>query len=284
MPVFSRLCAPVLLLLAAAHAAPSAQSLRDGMIAYTYQMTLHEAGNLPLAADSKLVENGFPTDRSKGAWARVTKIRTLDIFPDPITDQVVAYGAADTTTGLTSLFVRLKYVDGKITEQEILSRGGEPGFKQDFSGLLEPDILYDAPVPAARALPRDQLIGVVQKYLDGIGNHDPSQVPFSYRCDRYSAGSKFTNNPQNPPERGGGTCGGSISHLKGQSPANRRFVVADPALGVVAAMFIIPHAERTPQGSTHVGEIFKVVDGKIRSIEEFSFVGGFPPDSGFPDQ
>jgi hypothetical protein len=25
------------------------------------------------------------------------------------------------------------------------------------------------------------------------------------------------------------------------------------------------------------------VDGRIRSIEEFSFAGGFPPESGFPD-
>jgi len=52
----------------------------------------------------------------------------------------------------------------------------------------------------------------------------------------------------------------------------------------VVAMFIIPHAERHPPGATNVGELFKIVDGKIRSIEEFSFVAGYPPESGFKDE
>jgi hypothetical protein len=72
-------------------------------------------------------------------------------------------------------------------------------------------------------------------------------------------------------------------HLTGQAVVNLRVPVVDVERGLVFAMFVIQHAERDPKGSTHVAEMFKVVDGRIRSIEEFSFGGGWPPDSGFPD-
>jgi hypothetical protein len=82
---------------------------------------------------------------------------------------------------------------------------------------------------------------------------------------------------------GGGTCQTSMNNLKGQAVVNKRFPVADEALGIAVGLFIIPHGERTPQNSTNVAEVFKIVDSKVRSIEEFSFVGAFPPDSGFAD-
>lgn len=93
---------------------------------------------------------------------------------------------------------------------------------------------------------------MVESYLDGISHHDGSRVPFNYRCDRYASGAKVTNSPDHPADR-----------------------------GIVVAMYIIPHGERTPPGATNAGECFKIVDGQIRSIEEFSFGGGWPPDSGY---
>jgi len=52
----------------------------------------------------------------------------------------------------------------------------------------------------------------------------------------------------------------------------------------VVVHFIIPHGERKQPGGTNVAEVFKIVDGKVRSIEEFSFTGAFPPSSGFADE
>jgi hypothetical protein len=105
----------------------------------------------------------------------------------------------------------------------------------------------------------------------------------SERCDRYQAGRKWTNSYANPVERGGGTCQTSLDGLKGQAVANRRIPVVDERLGIAVGLFVIPHGERSPANSTHVAEVFKIVDGKVRSIEEFSFTGGFPPAAGFPD-
>jgi len=296
---------PLALSLAAAHPAAAvscdSQCLKRIVQQYLAQLPLHTVGSLPVAKDAILVENAKPTDFSQGSWALVTKVRSGQTFVDPITGQAVFYGAVDTPNGLRSFFVRLKIVDRAIAEEEIFSRGGEPRPQDipgaaalppgmpampppDFSGLLEPDVLYTAEVPVERRLPRAGLIGVIRGYLKGIGEHNGKIPAFSYRCDRYSAGTKFTNNPDNPVSRGGGSCAGSLMNLKGQTPANVRFAVVDEKLGVVVAMFIIPHAERHPQGATNVGELFKIVDGKIRSIEEFSFVAGYPPESGFKDE
>jgi hypothetical protein len=42
-------------------------------------------------------------------------------------------------------------------------------------------------------------------------------------------------------------------------------------------MFMIPHSERSPPSNLYAGEVFKIVDGKIRSIDEFSTAAAFPP-------
>ena len=152
-----------------------------------------------------------------------------------------------------------------------------------MSGLAEPDTLYDAVVPRERRSSRAQLIAVVNGYLEGISKHDGSIPKFSYRCDRYNAGFRWTNNPANPPSKGGGTCATALDGLTGQAVVNVRFPVVDVTHGVAVVLFIIPHGERKVQGATNVAEVIKVVDGKIRSIEEFGGGGKYPPSSGFPD-
>ena len=261
------------------------------------QMALHQAGDLRYAAGAIIVENATPSDDQHGSWLNIEKIRSGQTFADPATGQVAHYGAVDTRYGLSALFIRLKIADGAIAEQEIFSKGGEPPApapapaaagaapmaKPDYSGLLEPDILYTAEVPADRRENRAALIATVNTYLRGIGQHDGSIPSFSYRCDRYSAGSKFTNNPAVPAARGGGTCATALNGLKGQMPVNIRTPIVDEKLGIVVGFFIIPHGERKVQGSTNVAEVFKIVDGKIRSIEEFGGAGKYPPTSGFAD-
>lgn len=258
------------------------------------QMVLHQPGDLRFAPGAVIVENAVRSDDQHGSWLNLEKIRSGQTFADPSTGQVAYYGAADTSYGLSALFIRLKVADGAIAEQEIFSKGGEPPApaapgatpapKPDYSGLLEPDILYTAVVPPDRRENRAALIATVHTYLLGIGKHDGSIPSFSYRCDRYSAGSKFTDNPAVPASRGGGTCATALNGLKGQMPVNIRTPIVDEKLGIVVAFFIIPHGERKVQGSTNVAEVFKIVDGKIRSIEEFGGGGKYPPTSGFPDE
>lgn len=260
----------------------NAACLNQVMAQYLQALTRHEPASVKRSADLNARENGHAVALGEGAWQRITALPVPGLtFADPELGQVVYFGAAHYGPELGALFVRLAVKDGRIFESELFTRGGEPGGKDDFSGLLEPDVLYEAPVPEARRSDRKTLTAIIGRYEDGISEHNGSIPPFSYRCDRYSAGLKWTNNPAVPLEKGGGTCGTSFDGLKGQTVVNRRIAVLDAARGIAVALFIIPHGERATKGSTNVAEVFKIVDGKIRSIEEFAFPGAYPPDSGF---
>jgi hypothetical protein len=260
----------------------SSQCLSQIMQSYLDHMVKHDPAGLAVAPDLNAREGGEPLKLGDGAWKTVTKIRAGDTFTDPSTGAAVFYGAVDTSGRLGSLFLRLKVQNRKITESEISFNGGEPGAFFDPTGLLEPDILYMATVPPARRSTREQMAKIVDGYMEAIGQHKGSLASVSYRCDRYSAGSKFTNNPEKHAfDKEGGTCASSLDRLTGQEVISRRIPLIDVEKGIVVVNFIIPHTERPKPNATNVAEVIKIVDGKIRSIEEFSYVGKFPVSSGF---
>jgi Raf kinase inhibitor-like YbhB/YbcL family protein len=271
----------LLLGFSAAHAASCDDAcLSHIMQSYLAHLVTHDPNGLPWSATLIARENAVQTKPGEGIWKNLSRIRSSVLVSDAMTGEVVSVGAVDASTGLAALFVRLKIVSRKIQESEIIFNANNNAFAKP-ENLLQPDILYETEVPAQRRSSRAQLLTLANLYLEGISSHDGSAVPFSDRCDRYASGAKVTNSPDHPADKEGGTCAGSMLHLTGQVVVNRRFPIIDVPRGLIVVMFLIPHHERATPGSTHVGEVFKVVDGKIRSIEEFSFGGGFPPDSGF---
>jgi hypothetical protein len=267
-----------------AWAACDASCLNDVLDRYLTQLVLHDPDPLPVADGIVAVENAEDMILGQGSWQTIAEVPAGQRFVDAMNGQSVFMGATKDASGqVGSIFIRLAVNgDGKVTESELFTKGSYTG-ASDPATLLTPDILYDAVVPPARRSGRADLMRTVNLYMDGISKHDGSDVPVSERCDRYQAGKKFTNSPERPVERGGGSCQTSLNNLTGQVVVNRRFPVIDVEKGIVAVLFIIPHGERSPPNATNVAEIFKIVEGKIRSIEEFSFVGVFPPNSGFAD-
>jgi hypothetical protein len=80
------------------------------------------------------------------------------------------------------------------------------------------------------------------------------------------------------------TCASALDAMKrlqGRRITNRRVVAVDVARGIAVGMFIISFDSNGMQTARNVAEIFKVVDGRIRSIEEFAVPGRTPPGSGF---
>jgi hypothetical protein len=279
---------------ALAPAPASARSCNDKCLTslmqqYLQLMPRHDPGKLPVASTINARENSQATPLGQGSWKTIDGVLPGLLFADATTGEVIYAGGAKHEGHIGSLFVRLKTVDGKITESELWTRGGEPTAQggengRSMDGLAEPDVLYDAVIPAERRSSREQMIGIVRGYLEGISKHDGSIPHFSYRCDRYNTGFKWTNNPENPESRGGGSCASSFTNLSGQPVVNVRIPVIDVEHGVAAALFVIPHPERKTPSGTYVAEVFKIVDGKVRSIEEFGGPGGYPPNSGFPDR
>lgn len=244
---------------------------------YIAQMIAHQPSGGVVAVNAIIREDGRAVTADGGWWAKITKVRGGQSFADPVSGQIFRYGVADTSDGLRPVSLRLKAVGGKVIEAEMLvPTPGGPMNPANYANLLQPDVLYEAPVPADRRSTRAQMQAIVISYITAIGKHDPKGVPFGPRCDRYAAGTKFTNNidlvtaPETQEQLGKVTCGTSMINLKGQDTVDRRVPIVDVEKGIAIGFFLIPHKERTPPNSTYGSEVFKIVDGHIRSIEELS--------------
>ncbi|MEO6340591.1 MAG: hypothetical protein ABIO39_11165 [Caulobacteraceae bacterium] len=261
---------------ATAAAACDRACLNGIMQRYLSALAKHDAKGLPLSPKLEALENALPVKAGEGAWAQISKVHPGLMFTDPAAGGVVYGGAVDGPDGLASLFVRLKVTGGRITQSEIIFNHGKPGGVFAPANLLEPDLIYEAVAPPSRRSTRKEMIALVDGYMEAISRHDGSLTKFNYRCDRYASGAKTTNNPKFGTG-GSGSCADSFKGLTGDVTVGRRFPVVDEQKGVVVGMFLIPHSERPPGSTLYVGEMFKIVDGKIRSIEEFSTAAVFPP-------
>lgn len=251
------------------------QCLTTFMHRYLDRVTTGDEGKVLLSPTINARENTMRV-KPGDAWKNVTKLAPGLVFTDAVTGNVIYAGGVWKDGVLMSMFQRLKIVAGKVTESERLLRTA-----RGPSGLDNPDIVYFASVPEPRRSSRQQLIAIANRYMDGITAGDGSIPSFDDRCDRYTSGFKLTNNPANT--RGPVTCATSLNGLTGLAVVHRRFVIADVAQGIVAAVFTVVNAgnHQTPNGV--VAEIFKIVDGKIRSVEEFGAPpGDYPEDAGFP--
>jgi hypothetical protein len=306
-------------LLAALSLAPSARAqscsescLKNILHRYLVQLPQHDPRPLPLAAHVEARENSEPVNLGEGSWQSVTAVLPGYEFADPQSGNVIYGGGVRRGDALGILFLRLKVRDGRIVESEMLTNGpgavtpprpqlpvpaagagnaaapGAPrpgqGFPApDLSGLMTPDILYDAPIPKDRRTTREQLMQVPFLYMEGLAKGDGSIPPFGPRCDRWAAGGrKLTNNPAS---RGGAiSCATAVDGMKrmqGRSVSNRRVVVVDVQRGIAVGMMIVSFDIGGTQIAQNAAEIFKVVDGHIRSIEEFNVPGRVPTGSGF---
>ena len=222
-------------------------------------------------------ENTVRTPLDGGVWRGLTRMRAGQTFADPVSGNVVFAGVFDSRQGgLTPLVVRLKVEGGRIAESEV-AYNTTPGRYFHPEELLQPDILYTAEVPPARRSTREELIGIGHAYMAGIAAHSGANVPMSYRCDKYYLGGKVTNTGPGSV----GSCLESFNGIRALPPADRRTPVVDVARGIVVVSFLMPNAHKEKPDSTYEIEIIKVVDGKIRSVEEFGNVAAYPPSSGF---
>jgi hypothetical protein len=270
---------------------------------YLVALPTHNTQSLPLAAQVQARENSEPVNLGEGSWQSITGVLPGYEFADSESGNVIYGGGVRRGRALGILFLRLTVLDGKITESEMLTNGpgavtppagaapgvpqpGQGGSAPDLSGLLTPDILYDAIIPRQRRSTRAQLMRIPFLYMEGLAKGDGSIPPFGPRCDRWAAGGrKLTNNPA---ARGGAiscaTAVDGMKRLQGRAVTNRRVVVADVAHGIAVGMLIVSFDVGGMQVTQNVGEIFKVVDGHIRSIEEFNVSGRVPSGSGFAGQ
>jgi hypothetical protein len=261
---------------------------------YLDAMIARNPYSLPLGPKVKFTENEQVISLGEGIWGTANGLGTYKLYvADTQAGQVGFLGTLRENDTPVAFALRLKIDHRLIREVEtIVVR--DPAAAKAIEAMGQPDPLFLAALPAAERRSRDELIGIANKYYEGIEHSNGGLVPFDSDCNRVQNGTQTTNNPNlklNPndswtPMQLG--CKDQLdtkffSFVRKIYP--RRFMVIDEERGLVFGFFLfhipgtvtsvdIPGHAAVPiplpyQAPTtlDVAELYKIKNGKIRKVE-----------------
>lgn len=288
---------------------------------YLDAMIRHDPSGLPIASDIRSTENGRLLPIGAGLWQTLQSIGARQVFADTRAGQVGVYAAGVEHDGSAVFSVRLKLVGGRISESEIMvARHGRLSAEEaatpqgrailnrgDGSSVYKPEGIgqrnayYDAPLAPGDRPTREQLIAAANGYFTSVHAHKASAAPFGPDCNRFENGGQTTNLPS--LTRAPTTCAESVEFLTHiASVTNRRFPLVDEERGLVWGMGVfnvpglsnltverggktvqLPEFMKEPR-SFIIGELFKVVNGKLGNIEVVMVDRQLGADTGWPTE
>jgi hypothetical protein len=270
---------------------------------YLAALVKHDPAGLPLAAGVRFTENTAAIAIGDGLWVGASEApTTFKIYAvDPETRQVAFYGAMKENGRPLIIALRLKIIDGKVTEIEhVLARNLRPDRMQNLI-TPRPGLLAD--VPAAERTSREDMIDAADAYFEAIEQRRGDIAPFAEDCERHENGGQTTHNKTPVPwpvDLGSPEANRSMAILgtlscKAQIDSQvlsfitrlwpRRLAVVDEQKGLVFSfpMFQhrgavktikiqgVPGVDTIPMGggtsNLQAGEIFKIRGGQIHEIE-----------------
>jgi len=269
--------------------------LKNTLDQYLNAVVKHDPSAAPLAYSYRHTENAINKPRGKGVWETVTGLGKMQRrWLDPVSSQAAYYGILDEGSKPIIVTARLRIKDRRITEGEwFIVRDGDPGLPnaKPQPNMWNPEALMATPppdrvVPKAQRSSRDDMIGIVNSYFDGITSHDGTYVLAHPGCHRYENGTRVTGNK-------GGVADDCVSGLAGfnlQNVAGRRVELVDEEAGVVLGMAVFIRRPGSPVPRNCFSEWFVIDDGKIHNIWTAMFYPGperpvpnWPPfDGNFP--
>jgi len=273
---------------------------------YLAALVAHDPSLVAFAANAKFVENTVPMKPGEGLWKTASGVPTnFAIYvPDPAAQQIGFMGVMRENDKPILLGLRLKLVNGKITEAEhlvvhTLNERSLANLQAPRPGLL-------AWVPLGERVPREQMLKIGGTYYDALTTANGKASPFADDCLRHENGMQTTGNPP-PSTPGFGTfgamgCGpqldtGIMSYIKRIEP--RRVWIADEETGLVFGLsqFRHPMEEKTLKivgvpAIDHwdmnfkpfdlpAAHIYKVRGGKIHEIEAMGFTMPYNSKTGW---
>lgn len=245
---------------------------------FNANMLAHTPGRLPLGPHVQIRENTKAIALADSRWATVTRILSEGVYADPITGNVIEHVAAENTAGKTVYIgTRLKIADGQIAEVEI-NFDDRPNV--NAKNLVPSDPFFDTIVPPERQSTREELERIITSYFQGLTDHQPIEADYDVRCDRYHSGNRVTHNARNGVETSGDVgCYESNLGPKPWGPATEiRIALADPERGIVIAYAILAFPN---DQAMQINEVFKILDGRIRLIDNIGLMGAGIKTSGF---
>ena len=148
--------------------------------------------------------------------------------------------------------------------------------------LVPYDPVYNTIVPPEDRATREQLERVITSYFQGLTDHKPIEADYDPRCDRYHSGNRVTHNARNGVENSGDVgCYESNLGPKPWGPATEtRIALVDPERGIVIGYSILKFgSDRAMQ----INEVFKILDGRVRLIDNIGLMGEGITTSGFTE-
>jgi hypothetical protein len=261
---------------------------------YIAAVAAHDPSKLPHSANARYTENNVEMKLGEGLWQTSDGWGSYKVYTDdPEAGQVGFLGVANEDSHLSCFAARLKVVDKKVTEIEVIvARPDRPGPAGSGNLTGGPENLKDKPLfsedePADQRVSREKLIQLADGYFSTIQqNTGEIKTSFNPDCQRMENGSVTANNPN-----GNGVAKmGCEAQLKTgllvfvTRCRDRRYVVDEQKQMVFAATFF-DHAGnvrdfKLVDGTEHkmgppfdrpytflIFELFKIQDGKIRQIE-----------------
>ncbi len=294
-----------------ARAAQCDRACLKGMVdSYLAALVAHDPSRAPVAKHYKFVENLKPMKVGEGLWKTATAVpTTFAIYvPDPVSEQVGFIGIMQRDNKPIELALRLKVVNGKITEMEHLIAADLT--KAELKNLQTPRPVFLASVPKDQRTPRKKMLKIGASYYAALVTNKGTAAPFDDAdCERHENGMITARPPQDakPGATGRaaiGTLGctkqidsGMFTYIKRIEP--RRVWIADPQTGLVFGLsqFRHPMKEKSEKitgvpGVTTMpmkfdpfdlpaAHIFKISGGKIHEIEAMGFTAPYNSPTGW---
>jgi hypothetical protein len=248
---------------------------------FNANMLAHTAEKIPLGSHAQIRENTKAIELTDSKWSTVTQIRSEGVYTDAIKGNVIEHVAAETTGGKTVYIgARLKLVDRKITEVEI-NFDDRPNV--NAKNLVPYDSFLNTIVPPEERSTREQLERIITSYFQGLTDHKPIEADYDVRCDRYHSGNRVTHNTRNGVENSGDVgCYESNLGPKPWGPATEvRIALVDPERGIVIGYSILRYGNS--DRAMQINEVFKILDGRIRLIDNIGLMAEGIKTSGFTD-
>jgi hypothetical protein len=248
---------------------------------FNANMLAHSTEKIPLGPNVQIRENTKVVALADSRWSTVNRIFSEGVYADAIKGNVIEHVAAETDSGKTVYIgTRLKVVEGKIREVEI-NFDDRPNV--NARNLVPYDPFFNTIVPPENRSTREQLERIITSYFQGLTDHKPIEADYDPRCDRYHSGNRVTHNSRNGVEDSGDVgCFESNLGPKPWGPATEtRIALVDPERGIVIGYSILYYANSDRR--MQINEVFKILEGRIRLIDNIGLMGDGIKTSGFTD-
>jgi len=276
--------------------------LADLMDQYLAALPKHDTSAVPLAQNVKLVENTKPTPIGEGLWKTATGGPTTFkiITADPDREEVGFMGVIEENNKPAIAAIRLKLVDGKITEiDHLVVHPNEKPLNANMSKLRP---AFIERLPKLERIPRDKMLEIANSYYESLIQNNGKIAPFADESQRRENGGITCNDHTQTPAEAAKDDFSVFRKMKCSDQLstgvmsyigdinNRRIFAVDEELGLVMAFSIFRHTGE-PKVMKIIGvpgvkerkndygpfdlpaaHVFKIRNGKFYEIEAIGYM------------